>query len=144
MACNFTAATGTQGICPPGWHIPTIEEVELLLESIGATGSNRTYKTVREGLVTYPFYGKYAGKAVWALRPPSTLYWNYEDIDSIGIIMSSSSFLGSGGARRSYYIELDSTINGTYPASSPSSFRENDGYSVRCIKGIYTVPPPIE
>jgi len=138
-------APGTQGICPPGWHIPTVEEVEFLLESIGATGSDRTYKTVREGLVTYNFFnGKYAGTAVWALRPPSTLYWNYVNIDSIGIIMSSSCYLGGQNSTNCYYLELDSTRNDSYPTPSPSTQGSYRGNSVRCIKGIYTAPPPIQ
>jgi uncharacterized protein (TIGR02145 family) len=32
---NYTEVSGTQGICPPGWHIPTESEFDVLAETLG-------------------------------------------------------------------------------------------------------------
>lgn len=38
-AMQYVTTSGTQGICPIGWHIPTIEEFETLSKAVGGDGN---------------------------------------------------------------------------------------------------------
>ncbi len=39
-AMQYSKTPGAQGICPPGWHIPTLEEVAVLKASAGNNANN--------------------------------------------------------------------------------------------------------
>jgi len=47
-AMRFSTTAGTQGICPPGWHIPTYDDFETLSVSVG--GDANSLKTVGQGI----------------------------------------------------------------------------------------------
>ncbi len=36
---EYTNTPGTQGICPPGWHIPTFSEFQILSSTVGEDGN---------------------------------------------------------------------------------------------------------
>ncbi len=38
-AMQYTITPGTQGICPPGWHIPTLVEFETLSGAVSMSGN---------------------------------------------------------------------------------------------------------
>ena len=38
-AMQYTTTPGTQGICPPDWHLPTIEEFSTLKSTVGGDGN---------------------------------------------------------------------------------------------------------
>jgi uncharacterized protein (TIGR02145 family) len=38
-AMQYTATPGTRGICPPGWHIPTLAEFQALSNAVGGDGN---------------------------------------------------------------------------------------------------------
>jgi hypothetical protein len=38
-AMQWSTTPGTQGICPPGWHIPTYAEFQTLSSSVGGDGN---------------------------------------------------------------------------------------------------------
>lgn len=38
-AMQYSTFPGSQGICPPGWHIPTVGQVEALLIAVGGDGN---------------------------------------------------------------------------------------------------------
>jgi len=46
-AMQYTVTPGVQGICPPGWHLPTREEFETL--AISVNGDGNTLKAVGQG-----------------------------------------------------------------------------------------------
>ncbi|HLF14716.1 MAG TPA: FISUMP domain-containing protein [Bacteroidota bacterium] len=46
-AMQYTTAPGSQGICPPGWHIPTYEEFDTLRTTVGGDGN--ALKAVGQG-----------------------------------------------------------------------------------------------
>jgi uncharacterized protein (TIGR02145 family) len=39
-AMEYNTAPGSRGICPPGWHMPSREEYEVLLETAGFDGNS--------------------------------------------------------------------------------------------------------
>lgn len=39
-AMNYVTTEGTQGICPPGWHIPKIAEFTTLSTNVGGNGNS--------------------------------------------------------------------------------------------------------
>lgn len=46
-AMQYVTTPGTQGICPPGWHIPTLAEFQTLSTALGGDGN--ALKAVGEG-----------------------------------------------------------------------------------------------
>jgi len=45
-AMQYSVAQGAQGVCPPGWHVPTQDEFELLA---GAAGGSNSLKAIGQG-----------------------------------------------------------------------------------------------
>jgi len=45
-AMQYSTTEGAQGICPPGWHIPTLEEFQTLVITVG---SSNALKAVGQG-----------------------------------------------------------------------------------------------
>jgi hypothetical protein len=39
-AMQYTTTPGARGICPSGWHIPTIVEIAILSSTVGDDGTN--------------------------------------------------------------------------------------------------------
>lgn len=46
-AMQYSTTTGARGICPTGWHIPTIAELETLASAVGSNGN--ALKAVGQG-----------------------------------------------------------------------------------------------
>jgi len=123
---NYTADNGTQGFCPPGWHLPTEAEWNILfnnfissgfagnaLKASGYSGFDATQEGVR-------FHN-----SVWKFLSPdpvlrSTLFW-------------SSTIHGNDKAWAHGMNEVVSNIDYTPSVSYYPSSRIN-AFSVRCIK----------
>lgn len=58
---NYATTAGSQGICPTGWHIPTFEEVYVLINTVGELQEGRWYGDSTAGAAL-----KEAGYAHWA------------------------------------------------------------------------------
>jgi len=124
-AMNYTTTPGNQGICPPGWHIPTQTEWNNLATSLGgASIAGQKMKTSAgwynngNGTNVSGFSGKPAGvSATWGKDELPfwdlsliTEFWNSSDsYSSRQLSYDSNSLIISDGLNWS-------------------------GYSVRCIK----------
>ena len=47
-AMKYITTEGTQGICPPGWHIPTYEEFQTL--AVAVNGDGNSLKAIGQGI----------------------------------------------------------------------------------------------
>ena len=47
-AMQYVTTEGAQGICPPGWHIPTSEELQTLINVVGS--SSKALKAIGQGI----------------------------------------------------------------------------------------------
>jgi uncharacterized protein (TIGR02145 family) len=123
-AMQYDTTTGARGICPPGWHIPTMDELNTLraavnndgnsLKAIGqgtgsGTGTNTSgFSALLAGYATPSGYFYDLGDAThfWTTTPTSNLSDMYEFMD-----LSTNDSSISWGTSTKYY-----------------------GFSVRCVK----------
>ncbi|MBW6491215.1 MAG: fibrobacter succinogenes major paralogous domain-containing protein [Lentimicrobium sp.] len=130
---------GLKGICPSGWHIPTLAEIDTLIAHY-TTVSPLTYPIVRSYLgPNTPFNGLYTGYAAWAFG--KDYYWNWVYGGSNSKIITSTNF--ASPSTYTYILDLDSTTSANY--YSPAVARDGGGaYSVRCLQNDGVVLPPDE
>jgi uncharacterized protein (TIGR02145 family) len=147
---EITAKGGGRGICPRGWHIPTLLEWAIMLDKVEGDGSGDTYRKTYSGLP-----GQDAGKKLKATRICDTLgtpcdwaQWPpYENTNEFGFDGRATGYrtaTGSSllvGARWCYYM----TTAGYYRymfavilfgGSDSSGFyymSKSQGISVRCL-----------
>ena len=46
---QYVTTAGAQGICPPGWHIPTLAEFTTLQTTVGGSTQGNTLKAIGQG-----------------------------------------------------------------------------------------------
>jgi len=133
-AMNYDFSDGTQGICPPGWHLPKDEEYVTLLNFLGG-GNVAAGKMKTEGT-------RQAGTGLWF--EPNTDGSNESGFSALPA--SHRSYSGGIFGLVSKYAYLWSSTN--YDTSKGWGYRlayENNlpvrgnfnnlsGFSVRCIK----------
>ncbi|MCF8302243.1 MAG: fibrobacter succinogenes major paralogous domain-containing protein [Bacteroidales bacterium] len=149
---HYTTQQGTQGICPPGWHLPTDEEWMMLegavdsqygypdpeWEQTGYRGSDAGYNLKStsgwynngNGSDAFGFAALPAG---WRLSN-SVFYY----LGSLAFFWSSSEY-GSGYARYRGLDKLSDEVGRNYDSKSI-------GFSVRCLKDTTTTqnqPPAV-
>lgn len=122
-AMQYVTTEGTQGICPDGWHIPTLTELETLedyvnhepakLVAVGQPATNYT-PTNETG-----FSALFAG------------YRNYNDGDLI--YMGNSAYFWSS-TELSNSIAPSEHLEYTGVYLNYSFYNKNSGFSVRCLK----------
>lgn len=121
-AMQYSRTPGTQGICPPGWHIPTLAEFQSLSSAVGGDGN--ALKAVGQGS------GGGAGTNTSGL---SVLIAGYRHPNSLFLNLGYSTHCWSSteyNADNAYYLGLiynGSNIFLEYP-------HKEHGLSVRCIK----------
>lgn len=121
-AMAYNIQTGTQGICPSGWHIPTIEDFETLKKEVKDNGNS--LKAIGEGeadgrgtnfsgfsMLMAGYRSEDGG--LWNLGLFNS-YWSSSNIDA-----------STAMAQFVYY--------GNYTILM-KSYNKEGGYSVRCIK----------
>lgn len=131
-------ATAPQGICPNGWHIPTVEDYQTLYEYLGGANSG------------FPLPANTAGKAI---KETGAAHWKilyrapvYAD-NSTGFAALGSGVAWHNG--RFYYIKMDFNmwLSSKSPAGNPywggatyattnlnfGEFYKAEGLSIRCI-----------
>lgn len=122
-AMQYSTTEGARGICPPGWHIPTMGEIETL--AITLVGDGNALKAIGEGT------GEGAGTNTTGfsafLAGDRSQFGDFENIGFDGLFWSSS--------------EYDAQSAGNFSLEYDSHWifiGENDlkdyGYCVRCIK----------
>ncbi len=121
-AMQYSTTLGVQGICPPGWHIPTNAEFETLIAAVDSNGN--ALKAVGQG----------AGAGVGTNTSGfSALLSGYRSGTGGFGNLGYTSFWSSteSGTYRAYIMGLgynDSSIYVLY-----SSYKDY-GFSVRCVK----------
>ena len=120
---QYSTIEGSQGICPVGWHIPTLAEYNTLITSVGGDGN--ALKEVGQGTGagagtnTSGFSALLAGVCLPGSNPFGSL-----GID--GIFWSSTEY----GTITAYILPLSNIDN----VIEVHEFVKRDGVSVRCIK----------
>jgi len=121
---------GWKGICPTGWHLPTVAEWTTLTEYLGgasiAGGKLKETSTIHWH---FPNTGATNESGFTAL-PGGNRDWVNAEFNGLGDMGYWWSGTESGsGLVWNYQLGFDNTI------VNPSQFFMNSGYSVRCIEG---------
>jgi len=115
---QFQSAEGSQGLCPPGWHVPTRAEWQALIDDPANQGNGLAGGFLKD----IQFSAKTAGvlymNSIWTLIPsgniPATMFWT-----------STSNGSGKAFARG---MNAPNTSTSYYSSSHANAF------SVRCVK----------
>lgn len=121
---NPAFSGNVQGICPPGWHIPTKTEMETLTSSV--SNNSNTLKAVDQGT---------GGGAGTNSSGFSALLAGYRDANANGYFNNLGGFTNfwsstEGNSNDAYAMYLNYTNSDIYMAYSYKNF----GFSVRCVK----------
>ncbi len=121
-AMQYVTTPGSQGICPPGWHIPTIEELELLKAMVDENGN--LLKALGEGT------GDGTGTNVSGFSALLSGYrdfgGSFKELNLNGFFRSSTEY----SANNAYYFSLHSSNS----LIDFFTLYKCYGYSVRCIR----------
>ena len=120
-AMQYSTTPGTQGICPAGWHIPTLSEFETLRDAVGYNGlALRIVQGTggRAGTNTSGFSALLAGLRYYG--------GNSHGLGSYTTFWSSTEYTSTTA--------LKLTLNGTNSNISLHFGRDTYGFSVRCLK----------
>lgn len=129
---NYTNTEGTQGICPEGWHVPTIDELNYTLGFLGSefvaggkmksTGTieggtglwyePNTGATNESGFTGHPGGGKF--ESGWNSLGETAAFWTSSEVSDYS----------------AWYLYL--TTN--YDDANLESTQKGSSYSVRCLK----------
>jgi len=121
-AMGYVTTPGTQGICPPGWHIPTRAEFEALMAAVNNDGN--TLKAIGQGT------GGGAGTNTSGFSALLAGFrYGYGFFLDLGYVTSfwSSTEYGSGYA---FNLGLGSYDSNIYVLNNGKEY----GFSVRCVK----------
>jgi len=117
---QYVTTPGAQGICPSGWHIPTLEEYSTLALAVNNDGN--TLKAIGQGTengVGTNTSGFSALEAGWSSGPTlstNTDFWSSTEYNSDNV----------------YHMGLSYATNFIYLADNYKS--KKFGFSVRCVK----------
>jgi len=116
-AMQYSTTPGVQGICPPGWHIPTLAEFQTLRTTVNNNGN--ALKAVGQGTGTNE-------------SGFSALLAGYRDGDGIFGLGIYAIFWSSteSNASNAYFLTLDSNGSNVYLDYGNKGY----GFSVRCLK----------
>lgn len=120
-AMQYSTTPGTQGICPPGWHLPTLAEFQTLSSSVGGDGN--ALKAIGQGT------GGGAGTNTSGFS--ALLAGIRSNSGSFGGLGSFTRFWSSTeSATNAYRLDLVNSGSTVTFASDAKDF----GFSVRCIR----------
>ncbi len=119
---QYVTTEGAQGICPPGWHLPTLDEFQTLSDAVGGDGN--ALKSIGQGsgvgagTNTSGFSALLAGS-----RDLNGYFYNL----GVNTIFLSSTEFNAAIANGLYLNNFDSSIYLGYIGKA-------GGFSVRCLK----------
>ncbi|MHB8904488.1 MAG: FISUMP domain-containing protein, partial [Melioribacteraceae bacterium] len=128
-AMQYNTNQGTQGICPTGWHIPTLYDFETLSSTVNNDGN--ALKADKEGtaeglgtntsgfsalLAGYGYETGIGGVGFALSLGQTTFFWSSENFDT----------------DHAYYLNL--LYNYKYITRGYIYYSKNNAFSVRCIK----------
>jgi uncharacterized protein (TIGR02145 family) len=121
-AMRYVTTPGAQGICPTGWHIPTLAEFETLSSTVGGVGN--ALKNIGQGA------GEGAGTNTSGF---SALLAGVRAFNGTFYLLGGSAFMRSS---TEYYATVAHYMYLGYDNSYVDFRYSNDdyGYSVRCLK----------
>ncbi len=125
-AMQYSTIPGTQGLCPPGWHIPTYAEFQILITAVGGDGN--ALKEIGQG--------------------DSTEWWNGKGTNTSGFSAFLAGYRYETGGFDHFSQFADIWSSTEYDSSQPYGMMMNTywgsvdvyqsydefGFSVRCIK----------
>ena len=120
---QYVTTEGAQGICPPGWHIPTLSEFQTLSTSVGGDGN--ALKAVGQGS---------GGGAGTNTSGFSALLAGDRHTDGTFINLGMSTYFWSSTEHNTYasnilYLDYFQSIIGVL-----NYYDKEYGFSVRCLK----------
>jgi len=123
---QYVTTPGTQGICPPGWHIPTYQEFQILYAAVGGGANGNLLKSVGQGTGSGAGTNKSGFSALFSgyFQPLDRSFYNL--IDQVGFW--SSTYDGSNA----YLLHLSGTVSTLYLIGETTDWTQ--GRSVRCLK----------
>jgi len=121
-AMAYDTTSGTKGICPTGWHIPTKAEFETLMAAVGNDGN----KLKREDQGTGRGVG--TNTSGFSAMLAGDRYYNgyFEGLGSTTYFLGSTEY----GAVTAYGISLQDAVSNIHMGD----FYKDYGFSIRCIK----------
>ena len=121
---KYVTTEGAQGICPTGWHIPTLAEIQTLAATV--ENDVNILKEIGQGI------GGGAGTNTSGFSGLLAGYW--EGNNSFGYLGNYADFWISTevDASNAYYMYL--YYNYTNSLFDPNGYYKETGFSVRCIK----------
>jgi uncharacterized protein (TIGR02145 family) len=121
-AMQYTSAPGGQGICPPGWHIPTYAEFQTLSSTVGDSGN--ALKAIGQGM---PPFGEGTNTSGFSALIAGYLFVEgyFDGLDYWAYFWSSTV-----ADTRAYHFQL---YNGTN-AVNYDILNWRFGFSVRCLE----------
>lgn len=121
-AMQYSTAPGVQGICPPGWRIPTLGELQTLSSSVGGNGNS--LKAVGQGI------GAGAGTNTSGF---SALLTGYRNFDGSSVLFGEVTHLWTS---TEFNVTTSNSLHVGYNNGSIffSNYSKENGYSIRCIK----------
>ena len=119
---QYSTTEGTQGICPPGWHIPALDEFQSLSTTVGGDGNALKDTTQGTG----------AGKGTNTSGFSALLAGHRTNIGSFSYLGSHAIFWSSTEYNTTYAHDLF-LYNVTIIYLNNDGNKE-DRFSVRCIK----------
>ncbi|MEN8193597.1 MAG: FISUMP domain-containing protein [Bacteroidota bacterium] len=121
-AMMYIETEGAQGICPEGWHLPTFDEIHILMDEVGDSGN--VLKAIGQGI------GEGAGtntSGFTALLAGNRAYAN----GGFGNLNLTTFYWTSAGASEAGTMVLGDRNNSVFY----TSYNTNNGFSIRCLKG---------
>jgi uncharacterized protein (TIGR02145 family) len=124
-AMQFSTTEKAQGICPPDWHIPTLNEFNSLISTVN--GDNLALIEIGQGngtntsgfsALTEPYFGYYDSNIWW---------WGDQDNSSNFWSSTSTIIEDNSVSYEMYFYNAESSINMT-------PIERGYGFAVRCVK----------
>lgn len=133
-AMGYTTTPGTQGICAPGWHIPTDAEQHTLdnyLATSNCDGNRSGWGCTPAGTALKSGGSSNFNELLSGYRVTNGLFYN----QGLATFLWSSNYSGTSA----WYRWLQSTETGVSRNLFPKTF----GHSVRCVQTPDTTPPSV-
>jgi uncharacterized protein (TIGR02145 family) len=134
-AMKYQGTSGAQGICPPGWHLPSDVDFTVLTNYLGGQGEAGG-KMKEAGLVHWQAPNTGATNASGFTALPGGYRLNtdgsFTGLGQYGIFWSSSASDAASSWDRYMFYTNDDATRGSAP--------KGNGFSVRCLKNC--VPQP--
>ena len=142
-ATNYTDYEGARGLCPEGWHIPTLDEIANLVGKVA--GSKYDAKKDPGPITTAPYWDATAGNAKLSLANEDgfniTVGFGYLNatatatkatvINAMSYILSSTGVARTDNTITQFYAIMPAKTNGGTCNGAMHNYR--GGASVRCI-----------